>query len=266
MKRTLNVAPIEDVQAFKYNQYSVERPILENFVGDLAQDCLEILWNKRLTELFVQSFIEQDEYSCKDPDKIAKCFRVHLIQLQKRYRKLPTPDDAKAKSCKNRQRSNTASRHVGAMPGKILLCNVGAKLYLPCECEDREGHAEYACMSDDGLKQEVNEMVEYVQQTMYQGMNTVQSLQQPFAELLRKIPYYGMSGDETDINAQAPNRNGKKTHGYSITQLPWHSSDPQVTHWFQTFDRLHLSMQFMMTGNPMPGEWLQIRLPSSRIE
>ncbi|KAG5223164.1 hypothetical protein IMY05_C1295000200 [Salix suchowensis] len=60
--------------------------------------------------------------------------------------------------------------------------------------------------------------------------------------------------------------NRERVEGYSITNLPWRSSDPQVTNWFRTFDRLHLTTRYLMTGNPTPGEWPRTRLPSSRIE
>lgn len=75
-----------------------------------------------------------------------------------------------------------------------------------------------------------------------------------------------MSGDETDVAANVSIGNGKRVEGYSITNLPWRSSDPQVTNWFRTFDRLHLTTRYLMTGNPTPGEWPRTRLPSSRIE
>ncbi|KAJ8693800.1 hypothetical protein PTI98_008757 [Pleurotus ostreatus] len=202
------------IRSFTLKPYGPIRPTVANFAMDARpQKGITTAWNKRLIEVFVQDFMEQPQYTCKDPAKIEHHFKQHLYQLKQRAAKLPTPEAAKAKSRENRRRA-LRERRVKA-----------------CRNYSRQ---------DPTLHR--------------------------FLDLLGRLPYYAMSGDETDADASTSIGIGKTIDGYSITNLPWRSSDPEVTHWFRTFDLLHLSTRYMMTGNPTPGEWPRVRLPSSRIE
>ncbi|KAG5223253.1 hypothetical protein IMY05_C1151002300 [Salix suchowensis] len=188
MGRTVKRATLEMIGAFQYHPHGELCPSIDNFCVDIREDAgLLTPWNNRLREVFVEDFMKQPDYTCKDPDKIDFHFTRHLKQLRNRVKGLPTPEAAKAKSRENRRRSvsceGTILRHEWGRDGRC------------CKCINRE-----------------------------------------------------------------------RVEGYSITNLPWRSSDPQVTNWFRTFDRLHLTTRYLMTGNPTPGEWPRTRLPSSRIE
>ncbi|KAF7424897.1 hypothetical protein PC9H_010208 [Pleurotus ostreatus] len=214
MERSLKIATEDMIRSFTLKPYGPIRPTVANFAMDARpQKGITTAWNKRLIEVFVQDFMEQPQYTCKDPAKIEHHFKQHLYQLKQRAAKLPTPEAAKAKSRENRRRA-LRERRVKA-----------------CRNYSRQ---------DPTLHR--------------------------FLDLLGRLPYYAMSGDETDADASTSIGIGKTIDGYSITNLPWRSSDPEVTHWFRTFDLLHLSTRYMMTGNPTPGEWPRVRLPSSRIE
>ncbi|KAF4579921.1 hypothetical protein EYR36_001741 [Pleurotus pulmonarius] len=214
MGRSVKQATLEMIGAFQYHPHGEVCPSIDNFCVDIREDAgLLTPWNNRLREVFVEDFMKQPDYTCKDPDKIDFHFTRHLKQLRNRVKGLPTPEAAKAKSRENRRRSLRERR--------VKACR-------------------YYAQQDPSLRR--------------------------FADLLARVPYYGMSGDETDVAANVSIGNGKRVEGYSITNLPWRSSDPQVTNWFRTFDRLHLTTRYLMTGNPTPGEWPRTRLPSSRIE
>ncbi|KAF9488314.1 hypothetical protein BDN71DRAFT_1513156 [Pleurotus eryngii] len=203
MERGLKIATKDMIRSFKLKLYGPICPMITNFAMDARpKKGIITTWNKRLIEVFVQDFMEQPQYTCKDPAKIEHHFKQHLHQLKNRAAKLPTPKAAKAKSRENRQRALREHR--------VKACRNYAR-------------------QDHTLRR--------------------------FVDLLDRLPYYAMSGDETDAEASTSIGIRKTIEGYSITNLPWRSSDPAVTHWFRTFDLLHLSTRYMMTRNPTPGEW-----------
>lgn len=83
---------------------------------------------------------------------------------------------------------------------------------------------------------------------------------QRFEPVWKIMPWYGVSGDETD---HASNRHEEQ---FAITHLPWRSQDSEVTQWFRTFDYLHMSLRFTVDDRPGPGRFPRVRVPSRRQE
>lgn len=79
---------------------------------------------------------------------------------------------------------------------------------------------------------------------------------QSFIPILKRMPYYSCSGDESYIhNGQVRNE---------ITNLRWRNT--AIKKWFHTLDALHMSTRFQVNGQPLPGAFPHYRVNSGRIE
>ena len=75
----------DELQAFK-NGKDVG-PTMKSFHLDLASESLTSKWNARAAEIFADVFLQEDLAEILDRDAVISAFVVHLITLQKIYRK-----------------------------------------------------------------------------------------------------------------------------------------------------------------------------------